>query len=73
PASDPPLGIAIAGVPISAPRPFPKPERAIAPEATGTEFSTQTAKRRAVAESHHAPSLAGARPVIGSGRHRFRF
>src|SRR6266404_7727312 len=48
PASDPSLGVATEGVPISAPRPLPKPERAIAPEATGTDFSTQTAKRQAV-------------------------
>ena len=67
PASDPSLGVATAGVPISAPRPLPKPERPIAPEATGTDFSTQTAKRSAVSESHYAPSLAGSRPVIGAG------
>src|SRR5438046_6541232 len=55
--SDPSLGAATAGVPISAPRPLPKPERAIAPEATGTEFSTQTANRRSVSESLHPRSL----------------
>src|SRR5207248_10870517 len=54
PASDPSLGVANAGVPISAPRPLPKPERAIAPEATGTEFLTQTANRQAVPEPLHA-------------------
>src|SRR6476620_8872610 len=57
PASGLSLGVAVAGVPISAPRPLPKPERPIAPEATGTDFSTQTAKRRAVSESYHAPEL----------------
>jgi len=49
--------MATEGVPISAPRPLPKPERAIAPEATGTDFSTQTANRPAVRESLHAPCL----------------
>src|SRR5439155_14238764 len=57
PASDPSLGVAIEGVPISAPRPLPKPERAIAPEATGTDFSTQTAKHQGVPESLHPRSL----------------
>jgi hypothetical protein len=57
PVSEPSLGVATAGVPISAPRPLPKPERAIAPEATGTEFSTQTAKRRGAPESLHPESL----------------
>src|SRR3954468_2081289 len=36
-ASDPSLGVATAGVPMSAPRPLPKPDRAIRSEATGTE------------------------------------
>jgi hypothetical protein len=44
---------------IKAPRPLPKPERAIAREATGTEFSTQTAKRRDPAGSMHAQKDAG--------------
>src|SRR5882724_2527974 len=57
PASDPSLGMATEGVPISAPRPLPKPERAIAPEATGTEFSTQTAKRQAVPRTAARPGL----------------
>src|SRR6266480_535846 len=65
--SDPSLGVATAGVPISAPRPLPKPERAIAPEATGTEFSTQTTKRRAVAELMHARGLAAYHPSLERG------
>lgn len=51
PASKLSLGVATAGVLINAPRPLPKPERAIASEATGTEFATQTAKRRAIGQS----------------------
>src|SRR5882724_11974589 len=57
PASDPSLGVAIEVMTISPPRPLPKPERAIAPEATGTDFSTQTAKHRGVPESLHPRSL----------------
>jgi len=45
PAPDPSLGVATAGVPISAPRPLPRPDRAIGPEATGTAPRTQTAIR----------------------------
>src|SRR6266446_6659706 len=57
PASDPSLGVTTEGVPMSAPRPLPKPERAIAPEATGTDFSTQTAKRQAVPRLAARPGL----------------
>src|SRR5215217_1343055 len=71
PASDPSLGVATEGVPISAPRPLPKPERAIAPEATGTDFSTQTAKHRGVPNQRTFPSLAGARPVVARGTKGF--
>jgi hypothetical protein len=46
-APDPSLGVATVGVPISAPRPLPRPDRAIGPEATGTALRTQTAIRTA--------------------------
>src|SRR6267154_4626753 len=71
PASDPSLDVATEGVPISAPRPLPKPERAIAPEATGTEFLTQTANRQAVPEPLHALGHCRSSPIIASGHHRF--
>src|SRR6266513_2072156 len=71
PASDPSLGMATEGVPISALRPLPKPERAIASEATGTEFSTQTANRQAVPEPLQTLGHCRSSPIIASGHHRF--
>src|SRR5215475_4355888 len=69
PVYDPSLGVATAGVPISAPRPLPKPERAIAPEATGTEFSTQTTKQQELHESPHAPTHRRSWSVIENRLH----
>src|SRR6266480_7613399 len=58
------------GGPISAPRPLPKPERAIGPEANGTALVRQTAIRadRKRERTHSMYSLIQLKTLVSCGR-----
>src|SRR6266567_5304923 len=62
--------VAAEGEPISAPRPLPKPERAISPEANGTALLRQTAIRadRERERTHSMYSLIQLKTLVSCGR-----